>query len=259
VNPLQLSAILAVLCVALLALTGRIPYVVEFHSLWRRAVAALLFTLILAVAVFLPVATPVPGDFDPQHLWFPLVFLTHIPLTLFLVVWWRLRGDVSLAGFLSISTENLSERLRQGLWYGAGCWFFAIAATVTMGNFAETVGNYSPPLDPPAIIAWMAGLSLMQKLAVVVVSMTVEEAFFRGFLQPRVGLVPASILFALGHFSYDMPMLLIGVFAVSLVIGRCFERTGNLLPCIVAHGVFNGIQLLVVLPLVVDSWGAAPL
>lgn len=257
-NPFQLSTVLAVLCVALLALTGQIPYVVEFKTLVRRAFAALLFTEVLAVTVFLPVTMPAP-DFDPEHLWFPLVFLTHVPLILFLVVWWRLRGDVSLATFLNISTDNLGEQLRQGLWYGAGCWLFAVTATVTMGNFVETVGNYATPPTPPPIVVWMAGLSLTQKLAVVAVSMTIEEAFFRGFLQPRVGLVPTSILFALGHFSYDLPMLVVGVFAVSLVIGRCFERTGSLLPCIVAHGVFNGVQLLVVLPFVVEAWGATPL
>jgi len=104
----------------------------------------------------------------------------------------------------------------------------------------------------------MAGLSLAQKLAIIGVSMTVEEGFFRGFLQPRIGLMATSILFALGHFSYDLPLLVVGVFVVSLVLGRCFERTGDLLPCMIAHAVFNGVQLLVILPAVVHSWGTAP-
>jgi membrane protease YdiL (CAAX protease family) len=36
---------------------------------------------------------------------------------------------------------------------------------------------------------------------------------------------------------------------ISLVIGWVFHRTGRLLPCIVVHGVFDSIQLLVVIPL----------
>ena len=127
-----------------------------------------------------------------------------------------------------------------------------------MGNFAQTAGGFDQPAAPPPVLVWMAGLSLAQKLAIIGVSMTVEEGFFRGFLQPRIGLMATSILFALGHFSYDLPLLVVGVFVVSLVLGRCFERTGDLLPCMIAHAVFNGVQLLVILPAVVHSWGTAP-
>lgn len=253
----QLSTLLAVLCVALLAFAGRIPYVTEFSSLWRRAVAALLFTEILAIAVFLPVTNLQPPDFDPEHVWFPALFAGHAAIALFLLLWWRLRGDVPLAVFLSFGRGCWSGKLRQGALYGAACWLFAITTTVTMGSFAQTVGG-AAAVDPPAIVIWMAELPLDRKLLIVLVSTTVEEAFFRAFLQPRVGLVTASMLFALGHFSYGLPLLVVGVFAVALVIGRCFQRTGDLLPCIIAHAVFNGIQLLVVLPWVVRTWGLAP-
>lgn len=254
----QLSTVLAVFAVALLALMGRIPYVTEFRSLWRRAFAAFLFTEILAIASFLPVTARTEA-FEPELMWFPMVFLAHVPLTLFLFLWWRLRGDIGLAQFFSISSERLGEKLKQGLWYGAGCWVFAVTAAATMSNFAQTAGGYDQPVTPPPVLVWMAGLSLAQKLAIVAVSMTVEEGFFRGFLQPRIGLMATSILFALGHFSYDLPLLVVGVFVVSLVLGRCFERTGDLLPCMIAHAVFNGVQLLVVLPAVVHSWGTVPL
>lgn len=254
----QLATILSILCIALLALTGRIPYIVEFPSLWRRALGALLLILILAAVAFYPVVQE-HGGFNPEGLWFPLVFIGHVPLTLFLLVWWGLRGDISLAAFLSLSSRDLGQKVRDGLWYGAACWIFAVAVTMTMGNFAETVGGYTAPPSPPDLVVWMAELSLAQKLAIVVVAMTVEEAFYRAFLQPRIGLVTTSILFAFGHFNSDLPFLVVGVFAVSLVIGRCFERTGDLLPCMIAHAVFNGVQLLFVLPYVVDTWGKAPL
>jgi membrane protease YdiL (CAAX protease family) len=126
-----------------------------------------------------------------------------------------------------------------------------------MGNFAELATGADAGAPPP-IVVWMANLSLGRKLVIVAAAMTAEEAFFRAFLQPRIGLLPSSILFALGHFNYGLPLLVVGVFAVSLVIGRCFERTGDLLPCMIAHAVFNGIQLLIVLPLVVSSWESLP-
>ena len=70
----------------------------------------------------------------------------------------------------------------------------------------------------------------------------------------RIGLVVSSILFAMSHFSYGLPSMIVGVFTISLIIGRTFARSGDLLPCIIAHGVFDAVQLLVILPLAVRLW-----
>jgi uncharacterized protein len=96
-------------------------------------------------------------------------------------------------------------------------------------------------------------------LTIIAVAMTVEEAFFRGFLQPRVGLLVSSVLFALSHFSYGLPFMIVGVFTISLIIGRTFARSHDLLPCIIAHGIFDGVQLLVILPWVARAWAPAAL
>jgi membrane protease YdiL (CAAX protease family) len=85
--------------------------------------------------------------------------------------------------------------------------------------------------------------------------MTVEEFFFRSFLQKRIGLVASTILFALAHFSYGNPLMLIGVTVISTVIGIAFYRTRNVLPGIIAHGVFDAIQLFVIVPLAVKMMG----
>ncbi len=71
----------------------------------------------------------------------------------------------------------------------------------------------------PPLMLWLADLPIWRKLIVVVVAMTVEEAFYRGFLQPRIGWIPSSLLFALSHAGYGMPTLLASVLAISLVIG----------------------------------------
>jgi membrane protease YdiL (CAAX protease family) len=39
------------------------------------------------------------------------------------------------------------------------------------------------------------------------------------------------------------------------VIGFTFYRTKNLIPCIIAHGVFDAIQLFVILPVVFRMMG----
>lgn len=82
-------------------------------------------------------------------------------------------------------------------------------------------------------------------LVLAVVSGVAEEAFFRGALQPRVGLVAASLLFGLGHFAPRRALLPWPAFAVAagLCFGWLFEATGNLLAPVVAHASVNALNL----------------
>ena len=72
-----------------------------------------------------------------------------------------------------------------------------------------------------------------------------EEAFFRGALQPRVGLVAASLLFALAHFAPRRAFLPwpVFAFAAGLAFGALFEATGNLVAPVVAHAAVNALNL----------------
>lgn len=72
-----------------------------------------------------------------------------------------------------------------------------------------------------------------------------EELFFRGALQPRVGLPLASLLFGLAHLVPSWPLALWSLFAASagLLFGLLFEATGNLLAPVLAHVVVNAVNL----------------
>jgi membrane protease YdiL (CAAX protease family) len=105
------------------------------------------------------------------------------------------------------------------------------------------------------MIAWLAALPLWKKGMIVFSAMTVEEAFFRGWLQKRVGVILSTILFALAHSGFGQPLLLIGISVISLIIGLTFYRTKNLIPCIIIHGVFDGVQLFVIIPVIVKMTG----
>jgi membrane protease YdiL (CAAX protease family) len=254
-SPLEIAALCGLSCVVLFSLLGWVPYRDEFRWGWRRFVALLLWFGVLVSIVFLPVAHGVEGGhLDPQLLWFPQLFEGHVVIACFLFAWWRLRGDITLATLLSLSASGLGRKVKDGIVAGITGWMITILVTGTVaGGLAEA----STELDGtqiPEIIVWLATLPLSHRLCIIVAAMTFEEAFFRAFLQPRIGLVASSILFALGHFSYGLPYLVVGVFTISLVLGRTFTRHGDLIPCIVAHGVFDGIQLLVVLPCAVHFW-----
>lgn len=244
---------LAILGVAVLAAAGYRPYWEEFSSLWRRLVALLLFVGILALAVFLPVASyGEVGGLHVEDLSVSILLSGHLVLAAFLAVWWILRGDLSAAHFLSLSSENLGDKFRQGIVTGCSGWMITILVMVTA---VTLVGGSQGPADAsevPDVMPWIAKLPFLSKLAIVVTAMTIEEAFFRGFLQPRVGLLPSSLMFALGHFSYGMPFMIVGVLTISLVIGRAFAQSRDLLPCILAHGVFDAVQIFLILPYAVE-------
>jgi membrane protease YdiL (CAAX protease family) len=80
-----------------------------------------------------------------------------------------------------------------------------------------------------------------------------EELLFRGAVQPRMGLLAASVLFGAMHFVPRREMLPWTGFAivVGLVLGWIFESTGNLVAPMVAHAVVNAVNL----PLLTHLYG----
>ena len=96
------------------------------------------------------------------------------------------------------------------------------------------------------------GVYALTALAVVVAAPIGEEILFRGFLQTslrRVGLGPvggvaaASLFFVSVHATVVDAAMLPALFALSLVLGLAFERTGRLGTVIVAHACFNAFNL----------------
>ncbi len=138
---------------------------------------------------------------------------------------------------------------------GVAGWIITICTAMLFALLLRGMGLIEEPTAPPAMIGWMARLALWKKALIVLSAMTVEEAFFRSFLQKRVGLIASTILFSLAHFTYGNPLLLIGVCIVSLIIGATFYRTRNVLPGVIAHGVFDAIQLFVIVPFAVKMIG----
>jgi len=88
-------------------------------------------------------------------------------------------------------------------------------------------------------------LSVPNALLLALASGLAEEMFFRGALQPRVGLGVASVLFGAMHFVPRREFLPWTAFAVAcgLLFGALFDWTGSLAAPVAAHVVVNGINL----------------
>jgi hypothetical protein len=72
-----------------------------------------------------------------------------------------------------------------------------------------------------------------------------EEAFFRGALQPRVGWLAATVLFAAAHFVPVARLASWALFALvaGALFGALFAATGDLLAPVAAHVLVNGLNL----------------
>lgn len=192
-----------------------------------------------------------------ENVSFVNLFEMHAILMLFLLGWWLLSGRPPLREFLQIRHERPAEVVAIGVATGVGGWLFTIIMAMVVALLLKAAGLLDQPPDPPAMIGWMANLAWWKKALIVLSAMSVEEFFFRSFLQKRIGLVASTVLFALAHFSYGNPLLLVGVTIISLVISVAFYRTKNVVPGIIAHGVFDAIQLFVIVPIAVRVMGGA--
>lgn len=183
------------------------------------------------------------------------IFASHALLMIFLFGWWLLAGRPSVVRFMNLQTDELGKQIAIGVGVGLGGWVLTVTIALLVGVGLMGAGLGPDQMEPSPMIPWMAGMAFWKKGLIVLAAMTVEEFFFRAWLQKRTGLIVSTIIFALAHAGYGQPLMLIGVTVVSLVIGVTFWRTKRLLPCIIAHGVFDAVQLFIVVPLVLRLTG----
>jgi len=206
------------------------------------------FLVVLAALVTGAALNPARAS-DLAHAPFYSLFALHVILVLFLVGWWLATGRPPLHEFLNFQRGRSGEAVMIGLAVGVAGWMFTLGAALTIALILRAAGLLPEDVQPSPMIGFMAGMAWWKKMTIVASAMTVEEFFFRSWLQKRLGVIASTVLFALAHFTLGQPLLLIGVTVISLIIGFTFYRTKNVLPGVVAHGVFDSIQLFVIIPI----------
>lgn len=164
-------------------------------------------------------------------------------------------GWRSFAEQLGLRTPAVGREVAVGVAAGFGAWLAVLAAVFVFALvLAALSGDDLLPKAPPAIIPWIAARPLLLRFGIAASAGLVEEAFFRGFLQPRIGIGLSTLFFALAHLSYDQPIMLVGVTLLSLLYGGLTRWRQNIWPAVVAHFLFDAIQLVVVIPAVLELW-----
>lgn len=136
----------------------------------------------------------------------------------------------------AVAAWPLIQSLGAGLGIAAVVIFVSWLLTerTEMGrNLASQLAEQLPALSVPdaVLLACASGLA--------------EEMFFRGALQPRAGLIAASVLFGILHMPSSRALWPWTGFALLMgfVFGWLFEASGSLVGPIAAHTLINAVNL----------------
>ena len=174
--------------------------------------------------------------------------LTSAPLLLFA---WRHWRDRSL-GRRELGLVLRPSAIPMWVFYALGGWVAAALSTITMGILQSSVtGTPDPFANPFLDIIADPDTSIRPRLLLEAClwAPIFEELGFRaalfGGLRSRMGFLPAalisSVAFGVVH-PYD-PFGLLTISLVGFSLAIVYERTRSILTCILAHAIFNFVQL----------------
>ncbi len=149
------------------------------------------------------------------------------------------RGPVGAFRALGLELDGARRQLVAGVLLAAGFLAALLALSAALTHLPFNV----PENDRALAIA--KSLSAGGALAVALGAAFSEEIFFRGFLQPRIGVLAQAVLFSLAHLSYVNALEVVVTFSLGLALGVMRQRTGSLWGPIAAHFAFDFLELLV--------------
>lgn len=165
------------------------------------------------------------------------------------------RPAVDWAGLVGLRARRIGGELAIGLVMGCAAWLAVLVAALVLGLALSGLGGEETlAQEPPPLIVWMASLPVATRLLISLSAGVVEEIFFRGFLQPRIGVLLSSALFVGAHLGYGQPIMLFGIALLSLIYAGLARWRGSVYAAMTAHFFFDAVQLLVVIPQVLSAW-----
>ena len=218
--------------------------------------ASSLLALVLYLGVLAPlsfIGSDLPSP-DPEDLHVVQLFSLHWIFAGALLAWYALgylphgEGRTTLARQFGLQAPRVARELAIGAVAGVGIWVVVMLILALLAVLVALFGGLESLGEPPPMVLWIAGLSVWTRVAVSLSAGLFEEAFFRGFLQPRVGIGLSTVFFTLAHLSYDQPFMLVGITLLSLLFSWLVIWRQSIWAAVAAHAVFDITQLVVVIP-----------
>ncbi len=229
----------------------------------RRVLATSALAVVFWIGVFAPLSVIGVERSLPNRIETAQLFQLHVFFAAALVIWFvagfavgRGTGEGLAASWgrqFGLRLGGLGRELALGAGVGLGAWMAVLATLMAVGSVIYLLGGEELlPQSPPPVVAMVAALPLAIRFAISLSAGVVEELFFRGFLQPRVGIGLSTAAFVLAHLSYEQPLMLVGITLLSLIFAALVRWRQSIWAAIAAHTVFDGVQLLFVIPQLLD-------
>ncbi len=203
--------------------------------------AGLCVTLFALAWLVAPAASATPMEDVPAVGTFELVLqvVLYLVLAYAAVGWWFARS-------LRAATERLGIGWPTPRVIGAALGGLAVGMVVTVA--VNLVGALLQPdvVDELSAVTDEITAEVQNPVGALLLGVSAgvgEEAIFRGALQPRFGIVPTSIVFALLHTQYGLNFAIVGIFALSVVLGVLRQRYGTT-AAMITHALFNFLVVL---------------
>ena len=168
----------------------------------------------------------------------PTAFKVYFVLALVSLIWIRLQKRLTVDLFLGTQWEQFPKIFVMALGatgFLIGLFLFSTRNFLWARQLEAELSRILVPLRP-----WEIGvISLLSGFA--------EELFFRGALQPVIGLISASLLFGIAHFvprNPFWPWSIQAAFA-GFLLGSIYELTHLLYPVMLAHSVTNFVLIMI--------------
>lgn len=141
-------------------------------------------------------------------------------------------------------------------WHPQFKWWHAMALAGVMFGVAAALSKLLPhhETDMEKILKMGLSIRVMVVVLAVLLAPLVEEVVYRGVVYSTVeriggkaaGVIVATTIFALVHVPqyWGSVAAITAIVTLSLVLTLLRAWTGSLLPCVVMHLVYNGIQAL---------------
>lgn len=163
--------------------------------------------------------------------------LMFIPFVLIPILWVRYINNGKYKKYLGLTTEKLTKNILLGIG-------LAILTLIISLLISQALITFFGIEEQNVLLEEIVGFGPLIALLISLSAGISEEIFFRGFLQTRIGLVPAAALFAIVHASYGVIIQIIGPFIMGLLIGYLYYKTNSVVGPIVAHTLYNLTVLL---------------
>lgn len=182
---------------------------------------------------------------------------TQLPVMAFIL--WRAMQEPDGLNKLGILPHNPLREFRAGSLAVLAALPIVLGANAVGITIGLLIGEKPPEVGHELLQQLIensdATASGLLIISAVVFAPVFEEFIFRGLLQTFfVGIMGStsrwlaifatSAVFAIIHLGGVPWQVLPGLFCLSLMLGWLYEKHGSLLPCIVLHALFNGVNVV---------------